>query len=65
VKRLVDIDDDALEAAQQRLGTSTMKDTVNTALKLAAGVDREPSDVSAALDTLAAFDFADRSQAWR
>lgn len=65
VKRLVDIDDAALEAAKRRLGTSTMKDTVNTALKLAAGEQRTPTDLSAALDTLAAFDLADRAQAWR
>lgn len=31
-KRLVDIDDDVLEQARQVLGTSTLKDTVNTAL---------------------------------
>ncbi|WP_460404067.1 hypothetical protein [Actinophytocola sediminis] len=42
-----------------------MKDTVNTALRLAAGEAHQRSDVPAALDTLAAFDFADRVQAWR
>lgn len=31
-KRLVDIDDETLEAAQGVLGTTTIKDTVNTAL---------------------------------
>ena len=65
MKHLVDIDDDALAAAQRRLGTSTMKDTVNPALKLAAADERDPSDVATALDTLAAFDFDDREQAWR
>jgi Arc/MetJ family transcription regulator len=32
-KRLVDIDDGVLEEARQVLGTSTIKDTVNTALE--------------------------------
>lgn len=31
-KRLVDIDDDTLDAARRVLGTGTIKDTVNTAL---------------------------------
>ncbi len=65
VKHLVDIDDDVLEAARRQLGTATMKDTVNTALRLAAGEAHQRSDVPEALDTLAAFEFADREQAWR
>lgn len=65
MKHLVDIDDDVLEAARRRLGTATMKDTVNTALRLAADEADQRSNVSEALDTLAAFDFADREQAWR
>ncbi|MBW3662004.1 MAG: type II toxin-antitoxin system VapB family antitoxin [Actinobacteria bacterium] len=32
-KRLVDIDDEVLESARQVLGTATIKDTVNTALR--------------------------------
>lgn len=31
-KRLVDIDDDVLARAREALGTTTLKDTVNTAL---------------------------------
>jgi Arc/MetJ family transcription regulator len=65
MKHLVDIDDDVLEAARRRLGTATMKDTVNTALRLAADEADQRSNVSEALDALAAFDFADREQAWR
>jgi Arc/MetJ family transcription regulator len=65
MKHLVDIDDDVLEAARRRLGTATMKDTVNTALRLAADEADQRADVSEALDKLAAFDFADREQAWR
>ena len=32
-KTLIDIDDDLLEAAREVLGTTTKKDTVNTALR--------------------------------
>lgn len=32
-KRLVDIDDDALEAAREALETRTIRDTVNSALR--------------------------------
>jgi Arc/MetJ family transcription regulator len=35
-KRLVDVDDDALSEAERRLGTTTLKDTVNAALRVAA-----------------------------
>jgi len=31
-KRLVDLDDDTLDAARRVLGTATIKDTINTAL---------------------------------
>lgn len=47
-KRLVDIDDEILEEAQRVLGTATIKDTVNTALRETVqaahrreGLDRE------------------------
>lgn len=62
-KRLIDIDDDALDAARQTLGTSTMRDTVNEALRLAAGHRRD--ELSAALDVIAAIAPADRTDAWR
>ena len=32
-KRLIDVDDDALGAARAELGTTTIKDTVNEALR--------------------------------
>ncbi|WP_024802139.1 hypothetical protein [Nocardia sp. BMG51109] len=35
-KRLIDIDDELLEAAQRELGTSGVSDTVRTALRSAA-----------------------------
>lgn len=62
-KHLVDIDEEALSAARAELGTSTIKDTVNEALRLAAA-DRGPR-VEEALDVLAAADLADRTEAWR
>lgn len=37
-KRLVDIDDDALEAARRALDTRTIRDTVNSALRGAAAL---------------------------
>jgi Arc/MetJ family transcription regulator len=61
-KRLVDIDDDALEAARVELGTATIKDTVNESLRRAAGT-REAA-VTDALDVLSGVPLADRSDAW-
>ena len=63
VKHLVDIDDAALAAARRELGTETIKDTVNTALKRVARLDEVTID--RALDELAAVDFEDRDSAWR
>jgi Arc/MetJ family transcription regulator len=65
VKHLVDVDESALEAAKRQLGTRTIKDTVNAALRLAAGQDIEGRDVDAALDRLAQITFVDRAEAWR
>jgi Arc/MetJ family transcription regulator len=62
-KRLVDIDDDALASARAQLGTGTIKDTVNEALRR-AGDDRQTS-VTAALEVLAAVELDDRGAAWR
>lgn len=62
-KRLVDIDEKALAAARAELGTKTLKDTVNEALRRAAPTrDRR---VARALDTLARARLRDRSAAWR
>jgi Arc/MetJ family transcription regulator len=62
-KHLVDLDETALAAARAELGTATIKDTVNTALRSAAS----PRDarVRAALDTLASASLSDRADAWR
>ena len=39
-KRLVDIDDEILDEARRALGTRTLKDTVNTALRESAETNR-------------------------
>jgi Arc/MetJ family transcription regulator len=62
-KHLVDIDDETLDHARAELGTSTIKDTVNEALRRT--VENRPSRLTAALDTLAAADLEDRTAAWR
>jgi len=62
-KRLVDIDDSVLEAAQSELGTSTIKATVNEALRRAGAGRME--GFHEALDVLAAASLPDRADAWR
>jgi len=62
-KRLVDIDDDTLGAARAELGTATLKDTVNEALRLAAA--SRDGRVSRSVDVLAGADLGDRDDAWR
>lgn len=62
-KHLIDLDEDALGAARLELGTSTIKDTVNEALRRAS-VLRE-RQVAAALDVLADARLDDRADAWR
>ena len=62
-KHLVDIDDEVLGEARAELGTATLKDTVNGALRLAAA-GRAPK-VDSALDVLAGADLASRDEAWR
>ena len=62
-KHLIDLDENALGAARAELGTTTIKDTVNAALRRATG-DRE-RQVAAALDVLAEAHLDDRVDAWR
>jgi Arc/MetJ family transcription regulator len=62
-KRLIDVDDDALDAARARLGTRTIKDTVNEALRMAA--EERRAQLDQALSVLAAADLDDRVTAWR
>ena len=62
-KHLVDIDEAALTAARAELGTHTIKDTVNTALRR-AGRDRQDR-VKQSLAVLAKAKLHDRTDAWR
>lgn len=62
-KRLIDVDDEALDAARAKLGTRTIKDTVNEALRTAAR--ERGAELESALSTLAAVELDDRSAAWR
>jgi Arc/MetJ family transcription regulator len=62
-KHLVDINEEALAAAQAELGTATMKETVNEALRLAS-VTRS-ARVRKALDRLARRQSSPREEAWR
>lgn len=62
-KHLVDIDEEALATARAELGTSTIKDTVNQALRLASS--GYSARVSSALDALGAVELKDRAEAWR
>jgi Arc/MetJ family transcription regulator len=62
-KHLVDIDEVALASAQAELGTPTMKETVNEALRRAA-VTRG-ARVRRALDRLGRMQMPAREQAWR
>ena len=62
-KHLVDIDDEALGAAQAQLGTETIKETVNEALRrVSRGRSRS---VSKAIEVLARAKLQDRERAWR
>jgi len=62
-KHLVDIDETALASAQAELGTTSMKETVNEALRR-AGAGRD-SKVRAALDRLGRRQLSPREEAWR
>jgi Arc/MetJ family transcription regulator len=62
-KHLIDLDEDALGAARAELGTTTIKDTVNEALRRATG--QRERQVALALDVLADAQLDDRVDAWR
>lgn len=62
-KHLVDIDEVVLRAARLELGTETIKDTVNEALRQVAGL--RAADVRKALDVLGRGAFDAREDAWR
>jgi Arc/MetJ family transcription regulator len=62
-KHLIDLDEQMLSAARAELGTKTIKDTVNEALRLATSQRKRRT--SAALDVLANARLDDRAEAWR
>jgi Arc/MetJ family transcription regulator len=62
-KHLIDLDEPALDAARVQLGTQTIKDTVNEALRRVAHGRAER--LAQALDVLANAELDDREQAWR
>jgi Arc/MetJ family transcription regulator len=62
-KHLVDIDENALSAARSELGTRTIKETVNRALRQA--VKNRNEKVKQAFEVLASSDLAAREDAWR
>jgi Arc/MetJ family transcription regulator len=62
-KHLVDIDEKALSAARSELGTRTIKETVNRALRQAVK-DRDER-VKKAFEVLAGTELAPREDAWR
>ena len=62
-KHLVDIDDDALGAARAELGTESIKETVNEALRRVSRGRRK--GVARAIDVLIRAELKDRDRAWR
>lgn len=62
-KHLIDLDEEMLGAARAELGTATIKDTVNEALRRAT-LQRERRTAEA-LDVLANARMDDRADAWR
>ncbi len=62
-KHLIDLDEETLGAARAELGTTTIKDTVNEALRRATS--QRERRTAAALDVLANARLDDRAQAWR
>lgn len=62
-KHLIDIDEAALREARAQLGSKTITETVNRALRQAG--DEHRRSVKQQLDLLAAADLEARQRAWR
>ncbi len=65
MKHIVDIDEDALEAARRTLGTSSIKETVNVALQQIGRRPPTAEEIDAAFEVLGAVPDNVREQAWR
>jgi Arc/MetJ family transcription regulator len=63
VKHLIDLDEQALDAARAELGTATIKETVNEALRRAT--KERGRRIAAALDVIGRAGLEDRTEAWR
>lgn len=67
-KTLIDVDDALLEAARDVLGTSTKKDTINTALREVVAMQRRADAVEGFVEWLGRnepWDDSVRDRAWR
>ena len=62
-KHLIALDEAALEAARAELGTTTVTDTVNEALRRSAS--ERARKVRETIDALATMPAFDRNDAWR
>ena len=65
MKHLIDLDEESLARARAALGTSTIKATVNEALRRAALDSTREERIRSSLDVLAAMPAFDRADAWR
>lgn len=65
MKHIVDIDEDALDAARKALGTSSIKETVNAALAQASRRAPTSEEINAAFEVLGSVPDDIREQAWR
>lgn len=67
MKHLIDLDEGKFREAKAVLGTTTIKDTVNSALAQVAQEDVRRSAVESALDILSRVEMTDddRAAAWR
>jgi Arc/MetJ family transcription regulator len=65
MKHLIDLDEESLARARAVLGTSTIKATVNEALRRAALDSTREERIRSSLDALAAMPAFDRADVWR
>jgi Arc/MetJ family transcription regulator len=65
MKHLIDLDEQALANARLALGTTTIKATVNEALRRAAMDSDREIRIRSSLDFLASMSNVEREDAWR
>lgn len=64
MKHLIDLDEDALAEARAALGTTTIKATVNEALRQAAMNSGREARIRTSLEYLASIPVVERADAW-